>query len=238
MDFTVISVIILALTIVTFLVVFRPSSTKPTVRSVRVVMWMSALAAIGFAADAISWVVIRPFMSGEASAIPVSFVTAVDMPDQLDTETWASIRVVHHAGSGATLLANLGEPRPFLAYGFSPVTTAALIAVPALAAALGAYLSWLAYRLARSVIEGESFTTAVIRQVNRAAIVVAVVAVVRELARLAAVNGLYSEIDEGSIVMRSLNFDFTLLLVAAGIAAFGSLLRSGLVIAKETEGLI
>lgn len=238
MDLTAISVIILALTIVTFLLIFRPTSKRSTVRSVRVVMWAAALASIGYAVDAIGWIAIRPFMSGESSAIPVSFVTAIDVPDDFDSETWTSMREVHHTWSGATILTDLSEPRSFLAYGFSPMTTAALIAVPALAAALGAYLSWLAYRLARSVLEGESFTTSIIREVNRATVVVTIVAVLRELARLAALNGLYSEIDEGSIAMRSLNFDLTLLLVAAGIAAFGQLLRSGLIISKETEGLI
>ncbi|MEY4397254.1 MAG: hypothetical protein RLZZ40_1010, partial [Actinomycetota bacterium] len=46
------------------------------------------------------------------------------------------------------------------------------------------------------------------------------------------------EITEGSVAIRSTDLDFTLLLVAVGIAAFGQLLKSGIALARETEGLI
>lgn len=227
----------IVLVIVAF-VAIRIITSKQKPASVRVVMWMAWLAAVMFAIDAISWVAIRPWTSGENGAIPVSFVTAVDNRPSLDTAEWSSLQEVHHASGGGTLLVDFGSPREFLAYGFSPATTAALIAVPALTAALCAYLSWLVYRLARSVIEGESFTAAIVRQVNRATVVVTIVAIVQGIIRLAAINGLYSEINEGSVAMHAYNPDFSLLYVAIAIAAFGQLLKSGIALAKQSEGLI
>jgi hypothetical protein len=219
-------------------VTFRLIRNKRKPASVRVVMWMAWLSTVTFGIDAISWVAIRPWMLGEDGAIPVSFVTAVDNHPSLNQASWQSLQQVHHAAGGGTLLVDFGGAREFLAYGFSPATTAALIATPALMSALGAYLSWLVYRLARSVIEGESFTTNIIRQVDRATIVVAIVAVVHEVVRIASINGIYAEITEGSVAIRSTDLDFTLLLVAVGIAAFGQLLKSGIALARETEGLI
>jgi hypothetical protein len=230
--------IFMALAVLVGIVGFRLLARKSKPASVRVVMWMAAFSAIAFAVEAVSWVAIRPFMSGESSAIPVTFVTVVDQRSGLEMSPWVSLAEVHHAGGGGMLLVDFGEPRQFLAFGFSPATTIAMIAVPALAAALGAYLSWLVFRLARSVLEGESFTAQIVSLVNRATLVVTVIAVAQEIIRLIAISNLYSELDEGSIVMRAYNPDFSLLLVAVGIAAFGQLLKSGVSMAKETAGLI
>lgn len=238
MDSTITFSILIALALLLGVFAFRLLARKSKPASVRVVMWLAALSAIAFAIEAFSWVVVRPFMSGEGSAIPVSFVTIVDQGSGLGTSPWDSLSEVHNATNGGTLLVNLGDPREFLAYGFSPVTTAALIAVPALTSVLGAYLSWLVYRLARSVLEGQSFTAAIVRNVNRSTIVVSLIAVVQEIIRLVSINGIYSEIDEGAAVMRAYNPDFSLMLIALGIAAFGHLLKSGIALAKETEGLV
>jgi hypothetical protein len=203
--------------------------------SLRATAVLSALSAMGFGLSAVGWVTGAIFTPGQH--IPVTLVTAIDSASRLSADEWSTLVEIARSGS-AVLSMNLMEPREFLVSGLAGGTVFALIAVEVISALIGAYLSWLVFRLCRTVLDGESFTDALLRSLRPAPLVIAVATVIREGFRITATNDLYATFSQGGVAISAIQTDLSLLWVALGIAAFTHLVSDGRDLHRDSAGLV
>lgn len=212
----------------------RNKGSKPAL-SLRVAAVLSALSAMIFTVQALGWAVGAIVTPGQQ--IPIRLVTAIDSASRFTANEWSTLVEIARSGS-ATLSMNLMTPREFLASGLDGGTVFALVAVEVISALVAAYLSWLAFRACRTVLDGESFTDALLQSLRPAPLVIAVAVLVREGFRITATNDLYATFSQGGVEISSIQTDLSLLWVALGIAAFSHLVRAGRDLQRETAGLV
>jgi hypothetical protein len=212
----------------------RNKGSKPAL-SLRVAAVLSALSAMLFTAQALGWIVGAIVTPGQQ--LPIKLVTAIDSASRLTATEWSTLVEIARSGS-ATLSMNLMAPREFLVSGLDGGTVFALIAVEVISALVAAYLSWLAFRACRTVLDGESFTDALLQSLRPAPVVIAVAVMIREGFRITATNDLYATFSQGSVAISSIETDLSLLWVALGIAAFSHLVRAGRDLQRDTAGLV
>ena len=169
--------------------------------------------------------------------IPVRLVTAIDSASRLTENEWSSYVEVARSGA-ATMSMNLMDSRLFYASGLDGGTVFFLVSVEVITALVGAYLSWLAFRLCRTVLDGESFTDVLLRSLRPAPLIIAVVVLLREGFRIAATNNLYATFSQGSVSISAYENDLSLLWVSLGIAAFTHLVKSGRELQRDAAGLV
>lgn len=212
----------------------RNKGNKPAL-SLRVAAVLSALSAVVFTIQALGWAIGAIVTPGQQ--IPFNLVTAIDSASRLSASEWSTLVEIARSGS-ATLSMNLMAPREFLASGLDGGTVFALVAVKVISALVAAYLSWLAFRVCRTVLDGESFTDALLQSLRPAPVVIAVALLIREGFRVTATNNLYATFSQGSVAISSIEADLSLLWVALGIAAFSHLVRAGRDLQRDTAGLV
>lgn len=235
MSIDYISFAFVALALVLIVVLWRRNRGSRPAISLRITAVVAALSALTFGVQAIGWVVGALVTPGQA--IPVRLVTAIDSASRLTATEWSTWVEVAHSGS-ATMSMNLMDARLFYVSGVDGGTVFALIAVETITALIGAYLSWLAFRLCRTVLDGESFTDALVGSLRPAPLVISVAVIVREGFRMTATNDLYATFSQEGFAISSLETDLTLVWVALGIAAFTHLVRAGRDLQRDTAGLV
>jgi hypothetical protein len=235
MNTNLIPLIVLFVVLALVVVLWRRNKGCKPALSLRVAAVLSALSAMLFTAQALGWVVGAIVTPGQQ--IPIKLVTAIDSASRLTATEWSTLVEIARSGS-ATLSMNLMAPREFLVSGLDGGTVFALIAVEVISALVAAYLSWLAFRACRTVLDGESFTDALLQSLRPAPVVIAVAVMIREGFRITATNDLYATFSQGSVAISSIETDLSLLWVALGIAAFSHLVRAGRDLQRDTAGLV
>ena len=235
MNIDYVSFIVLFVVLALIVVLWRRNKGSKPALSLRVAAVLSALSAMLFTVQALGWAVGAIVTPGQQ--IPIKLVTAIDSASRLTANEWSTLVEIARSGS-ATLSMNLMTPREFLVSGLDGGTVFALIAVEVISALVAAYLSWLAFRACRTVLDGESFTDALLQSLRPAPVVIAVAVLIREGFRITATNDLYSTFAQGSVAISSIETDLSLLWVALGIAAFSHLVRAGRDLQRDTTGLV
>jgi hypothetical protein len=230
-----IPLIVLFIVLALIVVLWRRNKGSQPALSLRVAAVLSALSAMLFTVQALGWVVGAIVTPGQQ--IPIKLVTAIDSASRLTANEWSTLVEIARSGS-ATLSMNLMAPREFLVSGLDGGTVFALIAVEVISALVAAYLSWLAFRACRTVLDGESFTDALLKSLRPAPVVIAVAVLIREGFRITATNDLYATFAQGSVAISSIGTDLSLLWVALGIAAFSHLVRAGRDLQRDSAGLV
>ena len=235
MNIDYVSFIVLFVVLALIVVLWRRNKGSKPALSLRVAAVLSALSAMLFTVQALGWAVGAIVTPGQQ--IPIKIVTAIDSASRLTANEWSTLVEIAQSGS-ATLSMNLMTPREFLVSGLDGGTVFALIAVEVISALVAAYLSWLAFRACRTVLDGESFTDALLQSLRPAPVVIAVAVLIREGFRITATNDLYATFAQGSVAISSIETDLSLLWVALGIAAFSHLVRAGRDLQRDTTGLV
>jgi hypothetical protein len=235
MNIDYVSFIVLFVVLALIVVLWRRNEGSKPALSLRVAAVLSALSAMLFTAQALGWAVGAIVTPGQQ--IPIKLVTAIDSASRLTANEWSTLVEIARSGS-ATLSMNLMTPREFLVSGLDGGTVFALIAVEVISALVAAYLSWLAFRACRTVLDGESFTDALLQSLRPAPVVIAVAVMIREGFRITATNDLYGTFAQGSVAISSIETDLSLLWVGLGIAAFSHLVRAGRDLQRDTAGLV
>lgn len=229
------SLIAVFVALVLVVILWRRSRASKPALSLRIAAVLSALSAMVFSVQALGWAAGAIFTPGQS--IPVRLVTAIDSASRLTETEWSTYVEIARSGS-ATMSLNLMDARQFYVSGLDGGTIFALISVEIITAMVGAYLSWLAFRLCRTVLDGESFTDALLRSLRPAPLFIAVAVLIREGFRITATNDLYATFAQGSVAVSAVETDLSLLWVSLGIAAFTHLVRAGRDIQRDTAGLV
>ncbi len=232
-DFFTLIIVVVAIVLVTLL--WRRSRGSRPALSLRIGAVLSALSAMVFGVQALGWIVGAIVTPGRE--IPVRLVTAIDSASRLTENEWSSYVEVARSGA-ATMSMNLMDSRLFYVSGLDGGTVFALVSVEVITAMVGAYLSWLAFRLCRTVLDGESFTDVLLRSLRPAPLVIAVAVLIREGFRITATNNLYATFSQGSVAISAYETDLSLLWVSLGIAALTHLVKSGRELQRDAAGLV